>query len=125
MENVQDYLSVMTFCPDSPNCVSSLNENEKNRVAPLVYMESKDEARQKLLDILNDYNRARVVRSEEDFIHAEFSSLVFRFVDDVLFYFPPDEKIVHVKSASRTGYWDFGANRKRVERIRRKFENFF
>jgi uncharacterized protein (DUF1499 family) len=42
------------------------------------------------------------------------------FVDDVEFYFP-DEPIIHVKSASRIGYSDFGVNRERVEKIRELF----
>ncbi|MGD9241474.1 MAG: DUF1499 domain-containing protein, partial [Desulfobacterales bacterium] len=39
------------------------------------------------------------------------------------FYFPSEETIIHVRSASRTGYYDFGANRRRVERLRSAFEN--
>ena len=56
-----------------------------------------------------------------DYIHAEFRSLVFQFVDDVEFYFPPEKSIIHVKSASRSGYYDFGVNRRRVERVRAAF----
>jgi len=41
---------------------------------------------------------------------------------DSRFLFSDEEKIIHVKSASRTGYSDLGANRKRVERLRRAFE---
>jgi uncharacterized protein (DUF1499 family) len=114
---------IATPCPDSPNCVSSIGGNEKNRVAPLAYSGSLAEARGKILEILDGCEHARIVAAEPDFIRAEFASPIFRFVDDVLFYFPPDKKIVHVKSASRVGYYDFGANRKRIERIRRKFEN--
>ena len=42
------------------------------------------------------------------------------FVDDVEFLFPK-EKIIHVRSASRIGYSDFGANRRRVEHLRELF----
>ena len=55
-------------------------------------------------------------------IQAEFGSLVFQFVDDVEFYFPPEKTIIHVKSASRKGYYDFAADRRRVERLRAAFE---
>ena len=32
------------------------------------------------------------------------------------------EALIHVRSASRLGHWDFGLNRKRVEEIRFRFE---
>ena len=51
------------------------------------------------------------------------NSIVFQFVDDVEFYFPPDQTIIHLKSASRKGHYDFGANRRRVERLRSTFES--
>ena len=31
--------------------------------------------------------------------------------------------VIHVRSASRTGYWDLGANRRRVETIREAIGN--
>jgi uncharacterized protein (DUF1499 family) len=49
---------------------------------------------------------------------------LFRFVDDVEFYFPEKqggETIIHVRSASRVGSSDLGVNRKRIERIRSQF----
>ena len=32
-----------------------------------------------------------------------------------------DEKIIHVRSASRTGYSDLGVNRRRIEELRKAF----
>ncbi len=109
-------------CPDSPNCVSSQSTDQARFIEPLHYAGSLADARQKLIDILENTKRVRLVKVETDFIHAEFRSLVLQFVDDVEFYFPPDQAIIHVKSASRKGYYDFGANRRRVERLRSKFE---
>jgi uncharacterized protein (DUF1499 family) len=71
---------------------------------------------------MESINRARLAKVETDTIHAEFRSSVFRFVDDVKFWFPPDKPIIHVKSASRKGYYDFGANRRRVEWMRKAFK---
>jgi len=108
-------------CPDSPNCVSSFETDSAHYVEPLRYEGSKADARQKLLSILNTTKRVKVVTSEETYIHAEFTSLIFRFVDDVEFYLDEKEPVIHVRSASRVGYSDLGANRKRVEEIRRQF----
>lgn len=110
-------------CPDSPNCVSSLSNNKKHFIEPFKYTGSFEDARQKLINILENTRRARRVTIERDHIQVEFRSLIFRFVDDVEFYFPADESIIHVKSASRSGYYDFGANRRRVEHLRAAFQN--
>jgi uncharacterized protein (DUF1499 family) len=110
-------------CPDSPNCVSSQSTDSARFIEPLRYTGNLADARQKLIDLLEKSKRARVIRVETDYIHAEFRSLIFNFVDDVEFYFSSEDRIIHVRSASRTGYYDFGVNRKRVERLRATFEN--
>jgi uncharacterized protein (DUF1499 family) len=51
-------------------------------------------------------------------IHAISKSRIFRFVDDVEFYFPANEPVIHLRSASRIGESDLGVNRRRVEQIR-------
>jgi uncharacterized protein (DUF1499 family) len=108
-------------CPNSPNCVSSQDPREAHHVESLRYAGSLESARRRLLETLAAFPRVRVVKTEDTYIHAEFRSLIFRFTDDVEFWFPPAEGIIHVRSASRIGYSDFGANRKRVERIRQTF----
>ncbi|MGD9056289.1 MAG: DUF1499 domain-containing protein [Desulfobacterales bacterium] len=108
-------------CPDSPNCVSSLSDNDKHFIKPFEYSDSLENARQKLIDILENSRGVRLARIESDYLHAEFRSSIFRFVDDVEFYFPAEGSIIHVRSASRMGYYDFGANRRRTERLRAAF----
>ena len=110
-------------CPDSPNCVSSQSTDKARFIEPLHYAGSLADARQKLIDILENTKRVRLVKVETDYVHAEFRSSIFQFIDDVELYFPPDQAIIHVKSASRKGYYDFGANRRRVERLRSRFES--
>jgi apolipoprotein D and lipocalin family protein len=108
-------------CPDTPNCVSSLAGDQKHFIEPISYEGESAAARQELLGILDSLKRVRVVRIEDDYIHAEFVSSIFRFVDDVEFYFDEDRKLVQVRSASRTGYSDLGVNRRRIEEIRKQF----
>lgn len=106
-------------CPDSPNCVSSEAAAER-RVKPLRYDGDAVRARARLLEVLNGMERARVIQSTDDYLHAEFRSAVLGFVDDMEFYFAPPGTI-QVRSASRTGYYDFGVNRERVETLRARF----
>lgn len=65
--------------------------------------------------------RTRIRRDEAAYLHAEFRSLIFRFVDDVEFLLDADAGVIHVRSASRLGYSDLGVNRRRVEAIRQAF----
>ncbi|MGD8880391.1 MAG: DUF1499 domain-containing protein [Desulfobacterales bacterium] len=110
-------------CPDSPNCVSSQSTDPGRFIKPLRYTGNLADARQKLIDLLANSKRTRLIRVETDYIHAEFRSLIFNFVDDVEFYFSAEDRIIHVRSASRKGYYDFGVNRRRVEGLRSTFEN--
>ncbi len=119
--------NVLKPCPDSPNCVSSMAEDPSHHVAPFQYNgtadDAKKNAKKKLISIIESTKRARVITSEENYIHAEFTSLIFRFVDDVEFYFDDHAPVIHVRSASQVGYSDFGANRKRIEKIRQEFNH--
>jgi uncharacterized protein (DUF1499 family) len=65
--------------------------------------------------------RSRIVKTEDTYIHAEFTSAIFRFVDDVEFYLDDTAKTIHMRSASRVGKSDFGVNRKRMEKVRAHF----
>ena len=110
-------------CPDSPNCVSSQSNDSAHFIEPLHYTGNLANARQTLIDLLEHSKRTRLINVETDYIHAEFRSLIFNFVDDVEFYLSSEDRIIHVRSASRAGYYDFGVNRRRVERLRATFEN--
>ena len=109
-------------CSKAPNCVSSVDTGKRHFIHPLRYEGSAKDEQYRLLNILNELNRVRVVTFEKNFIQAEFISSVFGFVDDVKFFFDDSKKIIHVRSASRLGFSDFGANRRRIEKIRKRFD---
>ncbi len=108
-------------CPSSPNCVSSQAVDPEHAIAPIAYAESRSEALARLKRVLASMKRTAIVSERADYLHAEAKSLIFRFVDDVEFYLPDNQKVIHVRSASRVGYSDLGVNRKRVEEIRKRF----
>jgi uncharacterized protein (DUF1499 family) len=107
-------------CPASPNCVSSQASAENQRVEPLRYSGDAAQAQWRLLAVLKGMERMQVQRADAGYVHAEFRSALFGFVDDVEFHFDPPGAI-QVRSASRVGYSDFGVNHKRVETIRTRF----
>lgn len=108
-------------CPDSPNCVSSQAADSQHFIEPFTFSTPPPEALLRLKSALLAEHRVTLTREEGRHLQAEARSLIFRFVDDLDFILFPDEGLVHVRSASRTGHSDFGVNRRRVERIRERF----
>lgn len=109
-------------CPTSPNCVSSLAQDESRYVSPFSFSMAiaPDEAWEALKCALGTEPRTRIVEEDREhwYLRAEATSRLFRFVDDVEFQVVPEERLIHVRSASRVGYWDLGVNRRRIERLR-------
>ncbi|MBC7779643.1 MAG: DUF1499 domain-containing protein [Proteobacteria bacterium] len=108
-------------CPDSPNCVSSQAATVAQQVAPFAFHDAPTLAHARLLRVLARTPRATVVGQTPSSIATEFRSRVFGFVDDVHFEFDGAARVIHVRSASRTGHSDFGVNRRRVESLRTLF----
>jgi uncharacterized protein (DUF1499 family) len=108
-------------CPETPNCVCSTDGDSAHHIEPLAFIGDPDDAMSRLKAVLAGQTRTRLVAEEPDYLHAECTSLVFRFVDDLEFYLVRLEKKIHVRSASRAGKYDFGVNRRRVEAIRQSF----
>lgn len=109
-------------CPDRPNCVSSTADDEAHAIAPMAYEGDRESAFSRLKAIVIEFGDAQIVSEAEDYLHATFKSKLFRFVDDVEFWLPKGQGVIHLRSASRLGYSDLGVNRKRVETLRQMFE---
>ena len=117
---VKDYR--LASCPDSPNCVCTLNNSEEHTIAPYRYRKTLDEAKAVLKQVFSERSRTELVQEEAAYLHYEVRSLLFRFVDDVEILFDDASKTIHFRSASRVGYSDFGVNRKRMEEVRSLLE---
>ena len=109
-------------CPSSPNCVSSDAPPGKQFVRPLSQPGGDATSLAAVRRAIEATPRTRIISATEGYLHAEFESLIFRFVDDVEIQRRPAENVLRVRSASRVGYWDLGTNRRRVERLRRLLE---
>jgi uncharacterized protein (DUF1499 family) len=109
-------------CPSSPNCVSSRDPDPARRVDPIPFRGTAAEARETLDTFLRSLSRVTIVESSESGIRAEFRTRL-GFVDDVEFRIDEAAGEIHVRSASRKGYWDLGVNRRRVEAIREALGN--
>jgi len=108
-------------CPSSPNCVSSQSSDREHAVEPLSFPGTVTGAHAALGKIILNMKRSQLISDTGSYIHAEFTSAIFRFVDDVEFWFDENAKVIHLRSASRLGSSDLGVNRKRVEEIRARW----
>lgn len=105
-----------------PNAVSTQTDLQDMKMSPLPFKGTLADSKFHLLRILQSLDRVKIVKEEGTYIHAIFTSKVFRFKDDVEFYFDEAAQVIHFRSASRVGYSDWGVNRKRMEDITRRYE---
>jgi len=111
-------------CPDTPNCVSSQSESEAQRMPAIEFAgPAADQVEKIKLVVANKFPRAKLVSESEYYLHFEFRSLVFRFVDDVEFLVDDEQSLIHFRSAARVGHSDMGTNRKRMSRFAQEFAN--
>ncbi len=108
----------LSSCPASNNCVVSQDADPKHAIDPIAYHVDHDTARETLLKVLSVVPRTEVIEQQDNYIHALSKSRIFKFTDDVEFYLPQDESVIHLRSASRIGESDLGVNRRRLEQIR-------
>ena len=113
---------LLSPCPRTPNCVSSQEKNSQHRIQPITFEGSLEVAKERLYRAINSMRGTRIITQEDVYWHVEFTTQLLRFIDDVEFYFDESQSLIHVRSASRQGYWDLGVNRRRVETIRSRFE---
>ncbi len=109
-------------CPETPNCVSTQAERADQKMTPIPFTEDLDSARERLVAILEAEPRVSFEVVDERRIDSVFTTRWMRFKDDVVFLFDPEAGVIHFRSASRIGRSDLGANRERMERLTRAFE---
>ncbi len=113
----------------SPNSVSSQADlwpdhpqREHARIAPLPLVGKGPDAGPatvaRLRQLVEATRGARVVAARADYLQATFTTPLMKYTDDAEFWFDPVAGAVHVRSASRLGESDLGANRARVETLR-------
>ena len=109
----------LTPCPAKPNCVSSDATDEAHKIASFQLKGNVRSNWPLVIESVKAGPRVKIVTSTETYLHAEYTSLLFRFVDDLELLMNSGTGVISVRSASRLGYSDLGANRKRVEGLRK------
>jgi uncharacterized protein (DUF1499 family) len=95
---------------------------EYHEIAPLRYQGDGNAAFGRLADIVKAMPGATIIASQPGYLYAEFQTPLLKFVDDVEFLLDQPAGAIQMRSASRLGRKDFGANRKRLEAVRQRFD---
>ncbi|MDJ0779770.1 MAG: DUF1499 domain-containing protein [Gammaproteobacteria bacterium] len=111
-------------CPAAPNCVcSEPGADVYHSVEPLTFAaEDAAQVLPRLKAVIRDMG-GNIEAETGDYLAATFTSSLFRFVDDLELRIDSEQNTVHLRSASRVGHSDLGANRKRVARLKTAFHS--
>lgn len=107
----------LALCGNKPNCVCSVDNRPNHMISPWNWAGSEANGIEKIEALVNSYPKTRVISKSGNYLHAEFRTLIFGYVDDVEFLVDVVAKKIHIRSASRLGYSDLGANLSRVETL--------
>lgn len=75
----------------------------------------------RIAEVVSEMPRTRIVTRGPDYLHAEATSRIFRFVDDLEIGIGADDEVL-VRSSSRVGRSDLGVNGARVEELRTRLK---
>lgn len=104
-------------CPASPNCVNSLGVGD---LTPLAYSGDVAQGLARLRATLAGWGEARIESADATSLTAIFTTrLGFR--DEVVFVLDPAQPVIHFRSRSLLGYYDFGKNRSRMQAVAERF----
>lgn len=115
--------SQLSPCSFFPTSVSSRRDTRpRHRVEPFDASGDPGAAFARLKQLVASAPRTAIVAAADDYLHARCRTRL-GFVDDLELLLCPAEGVIHVRSASYISlFTDFGANRRRVEALRRRFE---
>ena len=97
--------------PDHP-------QRKYSSIAPLALRGDGQQTIAALKVIVQGMDGAKLITSTPDYLYAQYTTPLMKYVDDVEFWFDPVSNVIQVRSASRVGKGDLGLNRKRVEQLR-------
>ncbi|NNJ24944.1 DUF1499 domain-containing protein [Alienimonas chondri] len=108
----------LPVCPDTPNCVCSEDGTpEDRRIDPFPIHGDRPAAWGALKAAIADLG-GDLQSDDGAVLHAVFKTPVLRFPDDLFARLDGEAGVLHVRSSSRVGRSDLGANGRRMEKLR-------
>ncbi len=107
-------------CPNTSNCVLSTSSSKEKMIDPLSFIDKDPEQNWNALVKAIQSQGGNILINDGTYLHAIFTSTIFRFKDDLEAILTQDH--IDIRSASRAGKSDLGQNKKRIERIRSSYQ---
>ncbi|PXF46776.1 hypothetical protein BWQ96_03467 [Gracilariopsis chorda] len=104
--------------PPRLSCIVSQHDEPPSFVEPLEYdlSETKPSLLQHdLLSIVLQFNNAELLEQKHSYLHFLVDG-----VDDLEFYLPPDDALLHFRAERRSNAFDYGANRRRLRTVAKR-----
>ena len=98
--------NILDACSNQNNCVF-----ESWRVSNI------DKSFKELIEILKNTPRVKIINIKENYLNALATSRIMKFIDDIEIKKSEKNNILEVKSKSRTGFYDLGVNKRRVNTL--------
>ncbi len=117
-----DNTRLLEGCSPLPNCVSSTAWVFYNKTDDFNLLIPLEVAWPRIKEVVSNIPRTAIVESDDFYIHAKCTSLVFRFVDNLELLIHPDENTISVRSSSTIAIFDLGVNRWRIHKLRTLLE---
>ena len=105
----------------SRSSVSSGASDEQHAIDGFAFSTSPGDAWNAARAAVAQLPRTEIISQTDDYLHAEFQTSLFRFIDDVEMRLHSEDRTIEIRSRSRVGRQDFMQNRKRIEQIRSRW----
>ena len=111
----------ISLCPTlKQNCVSTIDVDSRFAIDPISFPEGVD-FNYIISTALSNYESEKFTLNHEDDGYLSYSFEVellgLTFIDNVEFSHDPERQQIHMRSASTSGLYDFGKNRKRLLQV--------
>jgi len=111
----------LTPCSMKPNCICTEYPEQKLHYTNAINYDELDI--DKITDVIQSTGGIISIH-KDNYIAATYTSTLFRYVDDFELRIDTDNKLIHIRSASRVGHSDMGINLKRIEKFKTHLESF-
>jgi len=113
----------LAACSKKPNCVcSEYPDDEKHFIDPIDVSQVNMGLHFKKVASAIQATGGVIIKQSDEYLAATYTSTVFKFVDDVEIRLDKNSGLIHLRSASREGYSDLGANAKRIAAIKKAYK---
>jgi len=113
----------LSGCDDLHNCTASTATSSRNLIEALSYKVPASDAIAEFSRLITSQSGTQIITQQPNYLHATYKTTLLGYTDDLELLLDESTGILNVRSASRIGKSDLGANRKRIEALRQLANN--